>query len=204
MPCTSSTAAAPSPRSHLRRHSAGRRRDPGVPDAPRSVRPARAADGHPESLFDFPLVHYVRDGRRFQEAQQPARSGRHHRRSGHGRIRPDSPPPGQRIGDHRNIVLFVGYQAEHTLGRRIQEGATEVRIFGQTLPRRAEVETIGGLLGPRRPDELRAWVRGIGGPIRRAFVVHGEPDALEAMAEILREEGVQEVVIPRLGQSFEL
>jgi sirohydrochlorin ferrochelatase len=47
-------------------------------------------------------------------------------------------------------------------------------------------------------------VRCLGGPIRRAFAVPGEPPALEAMAAILREEGVREVVVPKHGESFEL
>ena len=55
-----------------------------------------------------------------------------------------------------------------------------------------------------RRTELRAWVRALGGPVRRAFCVHGEPSALEGMAEILRDEGVQEVHVPAHGQSFDL
>jgi metallo-beta-lactamase family protein len=110
----------------------------------------------------------------------------------------------QDIGDHRNLVLFVGFQAEHTLGRRIQEGATTVKIFGQEFTRRAEVETIGGYSAHADKDELRVWVRRLGGPIRRAFVVHGEPPAAEAMASLLRQEGVRQAVIPRQGESFDL
>ena len=82
------------------------------------------------------------------------------------------------IGDHRNLVLLVGFQAEHTLGRRIQEGQEVVRILGQEYPRRAEVESINGYSAHADRAELRAWVRRLGGPIRRAFVVHGEPPAL--------------------------
>ena len=108
------------------------------------------------------------------------------------------------IGDHRNLILFVGFQAEHTLGRRIQSGEEIVRILGQDLPRRAEVETIGGYSAHADRTELRAWVRRLGGPIRRAFVVHGEAPALAAMAAILKEEGVREVIQPNHGQAFEL
>jgi metallo-beta-lactamase family protein len=107
-------------------------------------------------------------------------------------------------GDDRNCILFVGYQAEHTLGRRIQEGADMVRIFGQEHERRAEVVTLGGYSAHPDRNELRDWIRRLGGPIRRAFVVHGETPALEAMAAMLREEGVREVVVPRHGDSFEL
>ena len=108
------------------------------------------------------------------------------------------------IGDHRNMVLFVGFQAEHTLGRRIQEGRDQVRIFGDEHTVRAEVETIGGYSAHADRDELRAWVRGLGGPVRRAFVVHGEEEQTAAMAELLRETGVPEVVRPKHGESFTL
>jgi metallo-beta-lactamase family protein len=108
------------------------------------------------------------------------------------------------IGDHRNLVLFVGFQAEHTLGRRIQSDEKVVRILGQEYERRAGVETITGYSAHADRDELRAWVRRLGGPIRRAFVVHGEPGALEAMAAILREEGVPDVWVPKHGESFDL
>ena len=107
------------------------------------------------------------------------------------------------IGDHRNLILFVSFQAEHTLGRRIQSGQEVVRILGQEYERRAEVETISGYSAHADRDELRGWVKRLGGPIRRAFVVHGEPPALEAMAGILRDEGVREVTVPGHGESVE-
>ncbi len=155
-------------------------------------------------LFDFPLVRYVRDveqSKALNEARGPAiviaasgmaESGRILHHLAHG------------IGDHRNLVLFVGFQAEHTLGRRIQEGETEVRIMGQQYTRRAEVETIGGYSAHADRSELRAWVRRLGGPVRRAFVVHGEEPGLGAMATLLREEGVREVHVPAHGEAFDL
>jgi metallo-beta-lactamase family protein len=63
---------------------------------------------------------------------------------------------------------------------------------------------IGGYSAHADKHELRAWVKRLGGPIRRGFVVHGEPDSAEAMAAILREEGVKDVTIPALGQAFDL
>jgi metallo-beta-lactamase family protein len=165
-------------------------------------REALVGEGSP--LFDFPLVHYVRnvaESKALDQALGPAiivaasgmaESGRILHHLAHG------------IGDHRNLVLFVGFQAEHTLGRRILEGQEVVRIFGEEYPRRAEVEAIGGYSAHADRTELRAWIRRLGGPIRRAFVVHGEPPALEAMAGILRQEGVREVVVPRHGDAFDL
>ena len=155
-------------------------------------------------LFDFPLVRYVRsveESRSLDTSPGPmvvisasgmAESGRILHHLVHG------------VGDHRNLVLIVGFQAEHTLGRRIQEGADPVRIFGDEYPLRAEVETIGGYSAHADRRELLAWVRRLGGPIRRAFVVHGETSALEAMAGALREAGVRDVRVPRHGESFDL
>ena len=109
-----------------------------------------------------------------------------------------------RIGDHKTVVLFVGFQGENTLGRRIQEGATSIKVFGESYPVRAEIETIGGYSAHADRAELRTWVRRLGGPIRRAFVVHGERDAAQAMAQLLKEEGVRQVDVPAQGDSFEL
>jgi metallo-beta-lactamase family protein len=155
-------------------------------------------------LFDFPLVQYVRDvadSKRLNGLAGPAvivaasgmaESGRilHHLKNG--------------LGDHRNCVLFVGFQAEHTLGRRLQDGQEKVRVLGDEIERRAQVATIAGYSAHADRSELRGWVRRLGGPVRRAFVVHGETPALEAMADLLREEGVRDVIIPRHGESFDL
>jgi metallo-beta-lactamase family protein len=155
-------------------------------------------------IFDFPLVRYVRkveDSKALDAGTGPAviiaasgmaESGRILHHLAHG------------IGDHRNLVLVVGYQAEHTLGRRIQEGANPVKILGGEYPVKAEVETIGGYSAHADRGELLAWVRRLGGPIRRAFVVHGEPGPLEAMAKTLREAGVPDVRVPKHGESFDL
>jgi metallo-beta-lactamase family protein len=157
-----------------------------------------------DRLFDFPMVHYVRDveeSKRLNSLTGPAviisasgmcESGRilHHLKN--------------HIGNHRNVVLFVGYQASHTLGRRLKEGQRVVKIFGRDIERNADVETLEGYSAHADRDELRQWVRQLDGPIHRAFVVHGETDAAEAMATILDQEGVAEVVVPKHGESFEL
>jgi metallo-beta-lactamase family protein len=159
---------------------------------------------HSDQIFDFPQLQYVKsveDSKRLNTLTGPAiiiaasgmaESGRilHHLAN--------------HIGDARNCVLFVGYQAEHTLGRRIQDGARQVKIFGELRDARAEVETISGYSAHADRTELRAWVRALGGPVKRAFVVHGEAAPAAAMAEILKEEGVRQTVIPELGESFDL
>lgn len=157
-----------------------------------------------DPIFDFSLVQYTRDveeSKKLNALQGPAviiaasgmvEAGRilHHLKN-HG-------------GDHRNCILFVGYQGEGTLGRRIQEGADVARIFGEEHAIHAEVATIGGYSAHADRTELRAWVRKLGGPIKRAFCVHGEDSSLEAMAAILRDEGVPDVRVPKHGESFEL
>lgn len=104
--------------------------------------------------------------------------------------------------DPNNTILFVGFQAEHTLGRRIKEGRPPFRIFGEERAINAEVVSIDGYSAHADKDELRRWVRGLGGPVKRAFCVHGEPAALAAMQQILREEGIPQVDIPRHGETF--
>lgn len=195
-------------------------RIPGVPifvDSPLAVDATAVFRLHPDlfdrdermvertsALFDFPLVRYVRDVTDSKQlntlpgpaiiiaASGMAESGRilHHLAI--------------HLGDHRTLVLFVGFQAEHTLGRRIQEGQKTVRVLGDEVAVRAEVETISGYSAHADRDELRAWVRKLGGPIRRAFVVHGEAEAAQAMARLLKEEGVRQVDVPRMGEAFEL
>ena len=66
-----------------------------------------------------------------------------------------------------------------------------------------EVEVINGYSAHADRTELRAWVRALGGPVMRAFVVHGEDRQRQAMAAILKEEGVREVYLPAQGESFE-
>ncbi len=159
---------------------------------------------HTSHLFQWPMVRYVRDvadSKALNTLKGPAiivaasgmvEAGRilHHIKN-HG-------------GDHRNVLLFVGFQAEHTLGRRILDEVRTIRVFGEMMELRAEVEAIDGYSAHADHHELRTWVRRLGGPIRRAFIVHGEAEATQAMATLLREEGVERVVLPKLGQSFDL
>ncbi len=107
-------------------------------------------------------------------------------------------------GQPENGILFVGFQAEHTLGRRIQAGTSPVRILGTEQEIAAEVVSISGYSAHGDDEELRRWVRGLGGPIRKAFCVHGDPDALQAMRKLLLEEGVEDVHIPTHGERVEL
>jgi metallo-beta-lactamase family protein len=66
------------------------------------------------------------------------------------------------------------------------------------------VVTIDGYSAHAGRDELRRWVKNLGGPVQRAFCVHGEPESLVAMQQILLEEGVKEVHVPKHGERFDI
>ncbi len=91
------------------------------------------------------------------------------------------------IGNPNNTVLFVGYCAEHTLGRRIMDGDKEVRIFGEFYPVRARIAQMDSFSGHADEEELLNYLGRMGGPKSRVFLVHGEPEATAAMQQALRE-----------------
>ena len=82
-------------------------------------------------------------------------------------------------------IVFVGFQAAGTLGRRIVDGAKQVRIFREPYAVRARVFTIGGLSAHADQDALLAWLRGFRRAPRRTYVVHGEPLAAQALREAI-------------------
>ena len=108
------------------------------------------------------------------------------------------------ISDPRNTVLITGYQAENTLGRKIQQGQDEVPIFGEPVPLRAEVETLDALSGHADREEMLAWMKPIAAGLKRVFLVHGEPDQQTPFAASIRERYGLDVVVPDRGQSFDL
>jgi metallo-beta-lactamase family protein len=89
------------------------------------------------------------------------------------------------LGKRQSGILFTGYQAAGTLGRRIVDGARSVRLFGETLQVNASIHTLGGLSAHAGQDSLMRWLRGNGKPLRKpqsVFVVHGEPEAAHALS----------------------
>jgi metallo-beta-lactamase family protein len=94
-------------------------------------------------------------------------------------------------------VAIVGWQAPHTLGRRLVEEQPEVRIFGEMYQRRAEVYVINGFSAHADRAELLAWFDQINNPnLKHAFVVHGEPESTQALGEALEEQHVPHVLAP--------
>lgn len=106
--------------------------------------------------------------------------------------------------DHRNTLLFSGFQAAGTRGRKLLDGAREVKIFGQWIRVNAEVAELPMLSAHADSDELMRWLSAFPKAPERVFIVHGEPEASEALRErILRELG-WEVSVPLQGREMEL
>ena len=109
------------------------------------------------------------------------------------------------IPDPRNTVLLVGYQAENTLGRKLEERRPEVPILGEMVPLRARVEAIHGFSAHADRNGLLRWVQAVRGErLRRVYVVHGEEAESEALAEGLRAMDGLEVAVPQPGETVEL
>lgn len=108
------------------------------------------------------------------------------------------------ISDPECTVLFVGYQARGTLGHVILSGIDPVRIHGQWYPVRARVTSMDSFSAHADRNGLLAWHAALGGSPRRTFLVHGDPEPAAALARELRERHHGEVVIPELGDGFEL
>ena len=108
------------------------------------------------------------------------------------------------ISDSRNTVLFVGYQAQGSLGRVIQSGTSPVRIFGNWYPVKARIETIDGFSAHADRDELVEWFDSLGRPPKRTFVVHGEEDASLSFARTLEQRFGADVTVPERGQTVDL
>jgi metallo-beta-lactamase family protein len=155
--------------------------------------------------FDFPRLEYVRDQSRSKQlnylkepaviisASGMAESGRilHHLKNN--------------VEDADNTVLFVGYQAENTLGRRILEGQSPVKIFGEEYDVRAQVTAIDGYSAHADQAELLGWTQSLDRSyLKQVFVVHGEQPSAFTFAEKLRGIGLAQVAVPTRGQSFEL
>ena len=109
-----------------------------------------------------------------------------------------------RLPDPTTTLLFVGFQAHGTLGRRILDGAREARIHGDLVPVRAEVRQIPALSAHADQKGLVEWVSGIREPPRTVFLVHGEPGPSEALAGALRSTYGWTVALPKEGESVEL
>ncbi|MGH9474913.1 MAG: MBL fold metallo-hydrolase RNA specificity domain-containing protein [Terriglobales bacterium] len=106
------------------------------------------------------------------------------------------------LADASNRIVFVGYAAQGTPARQIIDGAREVKIYGESVPVRAQVTTIGGFSAHADHDDLLAWALASGKPAK-VLLVHGEPAAASVLAHDLEAHGLA-TGIPRLGDKFDL
>jgi metallo-beta-lactamase family protein len=200
-----------------------RRRIPDLPvyvDSPLTVKLTEIFRLHPEcydeaarallrgqdSPFEFDGLRYVADveeSKRIDEETRPSiiisasgmcEGGRvlHHLRA--------------TIGDSRNTVVIVGFQAPHTLGRRLVEGRDEVRIFGLPHRRLAEVVVLNGFSAHADQQGLIDFAESVRrlGPLRRVILVHGEPRAQAALTTQLFARGFPTVDAPAPGTTLRL
>ena len=109
------------------------------------------------------------------------------------------------LPDSRNTVLFVGFQAEGTLGRKLHDGATVVNVFGEPVDVRAEIVALDGFSAHADQQELVDWVGRLDPLPKRIFLVHGELAPAETLAGVLstRYPGVK-VDVPEKGEEFDL
>ncbi len=163
----------------------------------------READGN---VFGFKRLRYIRDveeSKQLNNLKTPAiiisasgmcEAGRilHHLKNN--------------IGDPRTTVLFVGYQAENTLGRKLLDGQNPVPIFGEDYQVNAQIKRAEGYSAHADRDELLSWSASVRaqGKLRRIFLVHGEDESIQSLAGELRARGISPVDIPERGQAFEL
>ena len=182
-------------------------RVPQVPvyvDSPMGIRVSDLYPRHPTAhrlghgnVFDFPGVRFVTEAQESKDLN--AKTGPAIIISSSGMC------TGGRIVHHlfnrlsrpQDTLLLVGYQAEGTRGRRLQNGETEIKMFGEMMPVRCHVAHLDGFSAHADRSELLRWLGQFQTPPKRTFVVHGEPAPAEALAQTLRQEkGWPNVEVP--------
>jgi metallo-beta-lactamase family protein len=108
------------------------------------------------------------------------------------------------LPDPNMTLVFVGYQAAGTLGRRILNGEKEVKILGQRVPVNCRIVRIGSFSAHADWKEILRWLEGMPSAPRRTFLTHGEPQAANAMAAHITERFGWPVEVPQYGERFEL
>jgi metallo-beta-lactamase family protein len=109
-----------------------------------------------------------------------------------------------RLPDPDTTVLFAGYQAEGTRGRSLQDGAKEIKLLGETVPVRAKINVLDGFSAHADQSEILRWLATFNKPPQVTYVVHGEPPAANALAEVIRERLKWRVEVARYQQKVAL
>ena len=108
------------------------------------------------------------------------------------------------LWDARNSIIFVGYQAEGTLGRTLLEGAKEVTLFGEKIEVNAKIHNLEGFSGHADMDGLLAWLKGFQKAPKQIFLVHGEPDAKLDFAKTVKAKLGYDTIPVNVNSEFEL
>lgn len=94
----------------------------------------------------------------------------------------------QRMPDPRNVIIFIGFQAPGTRGAMIKDGTSEVKIFGEMIPVRAQVAAIEQFSDHADPPELLEWLRTFKGKPGVTYLVHGEPQAASGLRDLMQKQ----------------
>lgn len=108
------------------------------------------------------------------------------------------------LWDERNSIVFVGYQAEGSLGRLIVEGAQEVTLFGEKINVKAQIHNLQGFSGHADKNGLMTWLGGFQQPPKQIFLVHGEMDAKDDFAVSVKAELGYDPIVVRGNSEYVL
>lgn len=108
------------------------------------------------------------------------------------------------LPDENATLIFVGFQAAGTTGRRIQDGEREVKIMKQWIPVRCHIEKVEGFSAHADWKAVLQWLSGLKTTPKAVFTTHGEPEAAEAMAGHIRDRFGWNVIVPQYEQTIEL
>ena len=106
------------------------------------------------------------------------------------------------VRDPDNIILICGFQAENTLGRRVVEERSPLRILGEEIELKAKVEVINALSAHADRAGLKDWLGEVKDNVRHAFAIHGEPEKVNAMVDLMHDLGIPNAVAPMPGQTY--
>lgn len=101
-----------------------------------------------------------------------------------------------------STVIFVGYQAQGTLGRKIVDGAKKVRIFGEDISVNARIEMIDGFSGHADRDGLMDWLGSFKKKPKEVFIVHGEEEGMNEFSDLIQQDYGIQTFIPSKGDSY--
>lgn len=103
-----------------------------------------------------------------------------------------------------STVVFVGYQANQTLGRALLEGAGEVKLFGELIDVKAEIVKLDGVSGHADRTGLMNWVKAFNNTPKTVFVVHGEDEVCDSFAQAVSQECHINAIAPYTGDAYDL